>query len=399
MTALRKVVVVGAGLGAHNVVTHLRQKGFDGEIEVIGDERLEPYDRPPLSKDQLWSQDPPSPRLLASDGTYDRERIAVRTGTAATGLDPARRVVTLADGNEVNYDALVIATGARARTLSGPGPDCGVLTLRSFDDCLELRTALLSRPRVVVVGAGLIGCEVAGHAASIGMDITVIDPQPTPLGAAVGPVVGARLGTMQRDAGSRMLHGVGVEGVIGDDRVEAVRLSDGSTVPAELVLVAFGATPNVDWLRDSGLKLARGIICDELCRTNVPDVYAIGDVAETLQVRTNTHRVVEHWNNAREQGAAVADTILGNTPPPAALPYFWTDQVGSKIQALGWPEANAEVRTIEWDAPKPGAMYLFGSPEKTTGAVSFNASGRLMKLRAIIESGAPWTDAESLVRK
>lgn len=398
MSTVRRVVVVGGGLGAHNVAEHLRRKGFEGEIELLAEENYEPYDRPPLSKDQLWSAELPSPRLLGRPGAYEQDGIVVRTGSRAIGLDTGRRVVRLADDTEVPYDALVIATGARARTLSDVPARSGVLSLRSFDDCLTLRAELSARPRTVVVGAGLIGCEVAGHAASIGMDVTVVDPQPAPLGASVGPIVGARLGAMQRDAGTRLVLGVGVDGVVGGDRVEAVRLGDGSTLPADLVLVAFGAAPNVEWLAGSGLRVNRGVVCDEVCRTSAPDVYAVGDVAEALQPRTGTHRVIEHWNNAREQAATVAAAILGIEPPAAALPYFWTDQVGSKIQSLGWLASDSEVRSIEWTEPKPGAVHLFGSPEQITGAVSFDAAGRLMKLRKVIEAGAPWDDAEAIVR-
>lgn len=398
MSSPRTVVVAGAGLAAHNVAEHLRRRGFDGRIVLLGDEDIEPYDRPPLSKDQLWSEADPTPRLLARPGVYDRDGIEVRTGARAQSLDTSRKVVTLADGEEIAYDSLVIATGSRARTLADAYDHAGVLTLRSFDDVMTLRAAVSARPRIVVVGAGLIGCEVAGHASSIGLDVTVVDPMPTPLHAAIGGSVGARLGQMHAAAGSTMLHGVGVEGVVGHERAEAVRLTDGSTLPADLVLVAFGATPNVEWLDGSGLEISRGVVTDELCRASAPDVYAIGDVAQALQPRHGTHLVIEHWNHAREQAASVAATILGEDAPALALPYFWSDQLGTKIQSLGWLDPDAQVRTIEWQEPKPGAVHLYGSAEGLTGAVSFNAAGRLMKLRGLIEDNRPWAEAEALVR-
>lgn len=397
MSRPRTVVVAGAGLAAHNVAEHLRRRGFDGRIVLLGDEDLEPYDRPPLSKDQLWSEEDPTPRLLARPGVYDRDGIEVRTGARARELDTSRKVVTLDDGEEVGYDSLVIATGSRARTLADAYDHNGVLTLRSFEDVLRLRTALADKPRIVVVGAGLIGCEVAGHASSIGLDVTVVDPMPTPLHAAVGDTVGTQLAQMHAAAGSTMLHGRGVEGVIGHGHAEAVRLTDGSTLPADLVLVAFGATPNVEWLDGSGLEISRGVVTDELCRTSAPDVYAIGDVAQALQPKHGTHMVIEHWNHAREQAASVAATLLGEDAPRQALPYFWSDQLGTKIQSLGWLDTDAPVRSIEWQDPKPGAIHLFGSPESLTGAVSFNAAGRLMKLRGLIEDNRPWAEAEALV--
>ena len=397
MSTIRRVVVVGAGLAAHNLAEHLRRRDFDGEIVLLGDEDIAPYDRPPLSKDQLWSDDEPTPRMLATPGAYQDLGIEVRTGCSANGVDTGRKVVTLVGGEEIRYDALVIATGARARTLADAHDLDGVLTLRSWSDCLALRSALKHQPRTVIVGAGLIGCEVAGHASSIGIDVTLVEPQQTPLGAALGHTVGERIGDLQRRAGSRTLHGISVAGVEGTGRVETVRLTDGSTIPAELVLVAFGAAPAVGWLEGSGIEVSRGVVCDEHNRASAPDVYAIGDVAEALQPRTGTHKVIEHWNNAREQAASVAASIVGCEPPKPSLPYFWTDQVGSKIQALGWLDPDASVRTIEWDSPKPGAIHLFGSPERTTGAVSFNAAGRLMKLRSIIENNRPWAEAESSI--
>ncbi|MEV0109776.1 FAD-dependent oxidoreductase [Nocardia sp. NPDC050799] len=395
MPSPRRVVVAGAGLAAHNIAEHLRRRGFAGRIVLLGDEAVEPYDRPPLSKDQLWSEQEPAPRLLARPGAYQRDGIEVRTGSRTRSLDTSRKTVTLADGEEVPYDSLVIATGSRARTLADSP---GVLTLRSFDDCLDLRKAMAERPRIVIVGAGLIGCEVAGHASSIGLDVTVVDPMPTPLTTALGRTVGNLLGRMHQNAGSTMLHGLGVEGVIGHGRAEAVRLTDGTTLPADLVLVAFGATPNVEWLAESGIDIGRGVVTDELCRTSVPDVYAIGDVAQAFQPAKGTHMVIEHWNNAREQGAGVAATILGEPAPPHALPYFWTDQLGTKIQSLGWLDPDAGVETIEWQEPKPGAVHLFGSPERLTGAVSFNAAGRLMKLRGLIEQNKSWAEAEAIIR-
>ncbi len=397
MTEPRRVVIVGAGLAAHTASLQLRRNGFTGTIELLGDESLPPYDRPPLSKGQLWCDEAPDPALLARPGEYDDNDIVVRTDSRAEALDTKRRVVTLASGEEVSYDALVIATGTRARTLANADRLRGVHGLRTFADCLTLRQDLDARPRTVIVGAGLIGCEVASHASAIGMDVTVIDPQPTPLTAALGVEVGARLGRMHQAQGTRMLHGTAVEDLVGSDNVEAVRLTDGTVLPAELVLVAFGAAPDLSWLHSSGLKLDRGVICDVQCRTSVPDVYAIGDVAQSYQPHSGRHQIVEHWNNAREQAASVAASIVGKEPAAPGLHYFWTDQVGTKIQGLGRLDGSLPVRTLEWSDPKPGAIHLYGTPERTVGAVGFNASGRLMRLRATIERGESWDVAKGVV--
>ncbi len=372
---MRRVVVVGAGLAGHNVAEHLRKKGFDGGITVVGDETHLPYDRPPLSKDCLWSDQEPVPRTLGGPGAHTDQGITVLRGTAAHGLDATGRRVRLTDGTDLPYDALVVATGARARTLPALGGLAGVHTLRTFDDCLRIRAALAATPRVVIVGAGLIGCEVAGAAAARGFDVTLVDPLPAPMAAAVGTVAGERVAALQRDAGVTLRPGASVTGADGDGRVEAVRPDAGDVLPADLVLVAVGAVPNTGWLAGFPVGTGRGVLTDERCRTAVADVYAVGDVAETLRPRTGRHAVVEHWSNAREQGAAVACEILGEPAPAPALPYFWSDQAGGKIQGLGRLDA----------------------PETLTGALSVDAAGRLMRLRPLIEAGAPWDAAEALV--
>lgn len=394
---MQRVVVVGAGLAGHNVVDLLRRKGFDGEITLVGDERYAPYDRPPLSKDCLWSEEDPQPRLLGDPAVYVEQGITLRTGTAAVALDTAHKRVELADGGQLPYDALVIASGSRARTLPALGDHIGVHALRTFDDCLAVRHELATGPQVIIVGAGLIGCEVAGKAASQGLGVTVVDPMLTPMAAAVGTVIGDRVAAMHQDAGATLRPGALVTSVEAGERVEAVRLDDGSTLPADLILVAVGAVPNVEWAADPGLLINRGVVADERCRTSAQDVYAVGDVAESLQPRTGQHAIVEHWNNAREQGVIAACEILGLPAPAPALPYFWSDQIGGKIQGLGWLDDPEKARLVEWSEPKPGAIYLFGSPAATSGALSINAAGRLMKLRKLIETRAPWDEAEALV--
>jgi NADPH-dependent 2,4-dienoyl-CoA reductase/sulfur reductase-like enzyme len=299
------------------------------------------------------------------------------------------------DNGDVAYDSLVIATGATPRRLEPSGID-GVLTLRSFADAVALRAALGRQPQLVTVGAGLIGCEVAGAAALAGLSVTVVDPMATPMDRSLGPVAGGRVARMLEDVGVRLEMGTGVDAIVGWDRVTGVRLSDGRTLNADLVLLALGAIPAVGWLAGSGVEVRRGVVTDESGRTNIPGVYAAGDVAESYRRLAGAHAVLEHWMNAREQGAAVAAAILGRPPTRGLLPYFWSDQLGKKIQGLGEVGGPGPVHVVEWEAPKPGAIYLYGSAEHLSGAVGFDAARRLMRLRPLIERGATWADAQVL---
>ncbi|HEY8466893.1 MAG TPA: FAD-dependent oxidoreductase [Solirubrobacterales bacterium] len=379
---MRRLVIVGASLAGLRAAQAARRAGHDGPLTVVGAEEHLPYTRPPLSKEILAGEQEPESCALACDDLD----VEWRLGTEATALDPERRTLTLADGEELPYDRLLIATGARAREWPGPGGDLdGLFVLRDFDDALALKEALAARPKLAVVGGGFVGCEVAASARKLGIEVTMIDVAPQPM-PALGPELGARCAEMHRAHGVELRMGVGVEGFEGEGRLEAVRLADGSRVEADAAVVALGAVPNTEWLRGSGLELNPGVVCDAtLAAKGAEDVFAAGDAAAWPHPMADGEVVrIEHWTNAAEQGAHAARNILceaAEREPYEAVPYFWSDQYDTKIQAAGLM-ARAE-RTVVLEAdPDAGKLVAAGvRGGRVVAAVAFNAPRRLVFYR------------------
>ncbi|MFF1292779.1 MULTISPECIES: NAD(P)/FAD-dependent oxidoreductase [unclassified Streptomyces] len=344
---MRTVAVVGASLAGLSAARSLRKQGYDGRLVVIGDELHRPYDRPPLSKEFLaGTLGETELSLEAGDEDLRAEWLL---GTRAVGLDRTDRAVRLADGREVRADGIVIATGAAARTLPGSDGLAGVHTLRTLDDARALRDELARGGRLVVIGGGFIGAEVASTAYALGLDVTVVEVAPTPLAAPLGETMGAVVSALHADHGVRLLCGVGVKGLSGESRVDAVLLEDGRSVPADIVVVGVGARPCVDWLAGSGVELDNGVKCGADGRTTLAGVVAVGDCANWYDPRAGFHRRVEHWTGARERpDAAIATLLAGGALEPGVPrpPYFWSDQYGVKIQFVGHAAAADSV-TIE----------------------------------------------------
>lgn len=344
---MKHVAVVGASLAGLSAARALRKQGFDGALTIVGAERHRPYDRPPLSKEFLAGA------VTADDLTLeaDDEDLSAewRLGVSATRLDVAAGRVELADGRAVEADAIVIATGAGARRLPGTKPMAGVHTLRTVDDAVELRAELVPGARVVVIGAGFIGAEVAATAHGLGCDVTVLEAAPTPLSGPLGVEMGALVAALHAVHGVAMHCGTGVAGLVGGARVGGVALADGRQVAADVVVVGVGAVPNVSWLRDSGLDVSDGVHCDHLGSTGHPRVVAVGDCAAWLDPSTGRHRRVEHWTAARERAAVAVATLLAGTrstvraPVPERASYFWSDQYGVRIQFAGHARAEDQV--------------------------------------------------------
>jgi NADPH-dependent 2,4-dienoyl-CoA reductase/sulfur reductase-like enzyme len=344
---VRTVAVVGASLAGLSAARSLRKQGYDGRLVVIGDEPHRPYDRPPLSKEFLA-------------GTLGETELALETddedlgaewllGTRAVGFDHRERAVRLADGREVRAEGFVIATGAAARTLPGSEGLSGVHTLRTLDDARALRDELARGGRLVVIGGGFIGAEVASTAYVLGLEVTVVEVAPTPLAGPLGETMGALVSALHADHGVRLLCGVGVKGLSGERRVDAVLLEDGRSIPADIVVVGVGARPNVEWLAGSGIALDDGVTCGADGRTSLAGVVAAGDCANWYDPRAGHHRRVEHWTGARERpDAAIATLLAGGAVEPAVPrpPYFWSDQYGVRIQFAGHA-AGADSVTIE----------------------------------------------------
>ncbi|WP_164702183.1 NAD(P)/FAD-dependent oxidoreductase [Modestobacter sp. KNN46-3] len=343
----RTVAVVGASLAGLSAARALREQCYDGRIVVIGDEAHAPYDRPPLSKEFLAGRASLDDIALGAPDDADLD-LEWRLGTTAVGLDHLGRSVLLADGSEVRADGVVLATGASARRLSGSEGLGGVHVLRSLDDAVALREDLATAGRLVVIGAGFIGAEVASTARTLGLEVTVVETQPVPLAGPLGADMGAVCAQLHADHGTRLLVGTGVAGLVGTGRVEAVELTDGTRLPADVVVVGIGAVPNIEWLADSGVSLGNGVLTDAHCATNVPGVIAVGDCAAAWSASRERHVRIEHWAHALEQPATAVATLLGTDRPASTpVPYFWSDQYGARIQFAGSRREDDVVRVLE----------------------------------------------------
>ena len=327
-----RVVIAGGGLAAQRCCATLRRLGHDGPITLVGDEPLLPYDRPPLSKEWLSGAIDEAALLLRPAAWYAEHGIEVRLQARATGLYVTARRLRLAGGEELPYDRLLIATGARARTLPGTERYENVGVLRSAADAAALRGRLRPGARLVIVGAGFIGLEAASTARALGAEVTVLDAAPAPLQAIVGPRIGAWLAAMHREEGVRLLLGTGVERfeASGED-VRAVHLADGARIECDAVLVGIGVSPATDWLAGTPLQ-GCGVAVDDAARSEIPGVYAAGDAARGA-----------HWEAATRQGAAAAHAMLGLAPPAPAPSSFWSDQYGTRIQLAGDPRCADEL--------------------------------------------------------
>ena len=382
------IVIVGGGLGALRTAEQLRRAEFGGPITLISDEDHLPYDRPPLSKDVLRAET--DDVTLKPASFYEENDITVRLGSAATSLDTTAQTVTLASGETVPYDELVIATGLVPKRIPS-FPDLeGVRVLRTLDESLALRAHAGSAKNAVVVGAGFIGCEVAASLRALGVDVVLVEPQPTPLASVLGEQIGELVARLHRAEGVDVRCGVGVSQIVGTDHVEKVVLSDGTELDADVVVVGVGSRPSTDWLDGSGVAVHDGVICDAAGRTSAPNVWAIGDVASWRDALGEQVRV-EHWSNVAEQARAIVPAMLGKEPTTAVtVPYFWSDQYDVKIQCLGEPEADDVVHLVDDDGRKFLAYYERDGA--VVGVVGGGMPGKVMKARAKIAAGAPISD-------
>ncbi|MET9730893.1 FAD-dependent oxidoreductase [Streptomyces sp. NPDC006458] len=398
-----RIVVVGASLAGLRAAETLRAKGFAGSLTMIGDEPYEPYDRPPLSKQVLLgsanAERTALPRLRSVDATW-------RLGVAASGLDMTARRVRLADGDEVPYDRLLIATGVRAR----PWPQeaeaelDGVFVLRTRDDAAALARRLDAEPRrVLVIGAGFTGSEIASACRERGLPVTVAERGAAPLVGALGGVVGAVAAELHREHGVDLRCGVMVTALEGDaaGRVRAAHLSDGSTVESDVVIVSLGALRNTEWLAGSGLGAGpRGIACDAGCRAFdirgivTDDIYAAGDVARCPHPLFGYQFLsLEHWGNAVTQAGIAAHNMLSESPervPHMEVPAFWSSQFGINIKSVGVPSLATEILIAQGSLADRRFIGVYGYQGRVIGAVAFDQARWLPFYQELIESTAPF---------
>ncbi|MER7691967.1 FAD-dependent oxidoreductase [Streptomyces sp. NPDC097610] len=372
MTALARLLVVGASASGLTTVEAVRRKGYSGEVVVIGDEPHAPYDRPPLSKQVLsgaWEADRATLRTDEALAGLDADFVL---GEEAVALDVATRTVRTASGRELSADAVVIATGVRARTLPGQDGLAGVHVLRSLDDALALKRELRPGARLVVVGEGVLGSEIAATACTLGLDVTLTGPLSAPMFLQVGPMVSGLLADLHTERGVRLRLGAGVAALTGrDGRVAGVELSTGETLRADVVVVAIGASPATQWLADSGLTLDNGVVCDSRCRA-ADGIYAVGDVARFHHEGYDRLIRLENRTNATEQAAAVAGAILGEDRPHVPVPYFWTDQFDAKLQVHGMLPADADVEIVEGEVTARRFVARYTSDGVVTGILGWN---------------------------
>jgi 3-phenylpropionate/trans-cinnamate dioxygenase ferredoxin reductase component len=389
---LRSVTIVGGSLAGLRTAEALRREGFEGAIRIVSAEAELPFDRPPLSKQVLaGAWEPERARLRGAD-ELEAEWLF---GRRATSLDPETHMVTLDGGEPLHADAVVIATGAHPRRLPAavaPPELTGVHVLRTMDDCLALRADLEHGGRVTVIGAGFIGSEVAATAKGMGADVVVIEALPVPLERALGPEMGPIAAELHRDHGVAVQLGVAVAGLEGDGsgRVARVRLADGSAVDADVVVVGIGVSPSTAWLADSGLELRDGVVCDSRCRA-APGIVAVGDVARWYHEGMGDYLRVEHWTNASEQGNAAARTLLqgDDAPPYTPVPYFWSDQHGTKIQFVGHARPGDEVRIVEGSVAERRFVAAYGREGRLVGALLWNRAAQVPRFMNLLSAGAP----------
>ncbi|MET0144390.1 MAG: FAD-dependent oxidoreductase [Ilumatobacteraceae bacterium] len=394
---LDHVVVIGSSLAGLRACETLRTVGFAGRITLIGAETHLPYDRPPLSKKVLSGEWEPDRIRLRTPDDLAALGLDLRLGVPARALDVEARTVAMADGTTVAFDGLIIATGSVTKRLPGQEAIPIVHELRTLDDALALRDVIAGgTARVVVVGAGFIGLEVAATARALGCAVTVLEGLPAPLIRGLGAEMGAAATAVHADSGVDIRCGVSVAELL----PAGVRLGDGSVVPADAVVVGIGVAPATAWLDDSGLELRDGIVCDATLAA-APGVFAAGDVARWRHDGIGEEVRVEHWTNAAEQGALAATNLLrwaAGEPgdPYAEVPFFWSDQAGHRIQFLGRSAAGVDgdvVSVVVGDPSEHRFLALYGRRGQLWGALGVNAPRLVMPYRNHLATGMSWADA------
>ncbi|HVA05271.1 MAG TPA: FAD-dependent oxidoreductase [Acidimicrobiales bacterium] len=400
-----KVVVVGAGLASWRAIETLRAEGFEGELTLIGEELHLPYDRPPLSKQVLAGTWPPEKAVLADRRRSSELRVHEMLGRQAVRLDVSARAVELNDGTVLEADAMVLATGANPRRLPGTeglGQRDGLFLLRTMNDAIALRSAVtaVGSCRVVIIGAGFIGAEVASTCAGMGCRVTVLEAMDIPLAPVLGPVIGAHCGSLHGANGVALRTGVGVAGInraVGTTGGLAVELTGGEILEADVVLVSIGVVPATDWLDGSGLTVDNGVVCDD--RLFAADGIAVaGDMARWNWRHDGQEEPIriEHWQVAAEAGVAAARSIMAgrsDAVPFTPIPYFWSDQFGIRFQVLGNPGGKDEVKVVDGSTEEGKFVALFGRAGRLRAVFAIGRPRQLMSYRPLLETGCSWDDA------
>ncbi len=399
---MERVAIVGMSLAGLRAAETLRRLGYEREIVAVSAEEHLPYDRPPLSKEFLTAGRAFEDMALRRDGV-DELNLEWRLRTRATSLDLAARVVALDDGGSVGYDNLIIATGATPRAL--PASVCdpslgGVHSLRTIEDARAIRDGIENEDRICVIGAGFIGAEVAAACRTRGAGVTLLEAQAQPMIRGLGATLGAVCAQLHRDHGVDLRLGVQIDrvepstNVAGAPRVGSVVLADGTRIECDLLVVGIGVAPETRWLEDSGLAIDNGVVCDSTC-TAAPNVLAAGDIARWPNPLFDDEMMrLEHWTNATEQGAHVAECLVsGAATPFAPVPFVWSDQYDCKIQSVGRFNADDDMEIVRGDLESRKFVALFGRDGRLTGALGFSQPRHVMIARRMIAERVSFVDA------
>ncbi len=377
-------IVVGANLTGGRAVEGLRKEGFVGRIVLVGEEPDRPYFRPPLSKDVLRGESSADSVFVHPEEWYSEREVELMLGVRAETLD-ANGSVSLSNGETITFDRCLLATGGRPRILRVPGADLsGVYYLRTLADARVLSEKLKQLPRVLVVGAGFIGAEVAASAREVGCEVAVVEIFEVPLQRVLGDDIGKVYAQIHRDHGVQLHLGEVVERFEGTDRVEAVVGSSGTSYAADIVVVGVGIAPNIELAEEAGIECGDGIIVDEHCRTSIPNIFAAGDVANHPDAYSGRQVRVEHFQNAQNQGMAAGRSMAGNETPFHEVPWFWSDQYDVNLQMLGHPSPDA-FRVIRGSLEDRDftAIYTYGN--QITAAIALDRGRDISALRRVME--------------
>lgn len=380
-------VIVGAGLAGSKAVEELREVGFEGRVLLIGEEALRPYERPPLSKEYLRGEKQFDEIAVHQESFYREHDIELLSSVSAIDIDTSLFEIGLSSGERIHFDKLLLATGAEPRKLSVPGADLdGVYYLRNVKDADDLRGILNPSSQVVVIGAGWIGSEVAASARQLGADVAVVEQGSLPLERVLGAEVGRIYRDLHAEHGVNLRFGVGVEELQGSTRVEAVKLSDGTILPATAVVVGVGVLPRTDLAQKSGISTENGIVVDEHLETNIPGIFAAGDVARAFHPRYGTHIRLEHWSAALNQGPGAAHGMLGDPVTYDRTPYFYSDQYDFGMEYRGWAP-NYDQVVFRGDVPGRAFIAFWLHHGRVAAAMNANIWDVGKPLESLIRSG------------
>ena len=389
MSSSDTFVIVGAGMAGGKAAETLREEGFDGRIVLVGAEPHRPYERPPLSKDYLRGESEQPAWLQEDDGWYAANNVELRTSSVVQSIDAGDKAVVLGGGERIGYDRLLLATGGEPRRLPVPGGDLdGVHLLRTIEDSKAIQGTFDSGGRLVVIGGGWIGCEVAASAKQKGMDVTLIETLELPLLRVLGPELGAFYRDVHQDQGVDMLLGSGVEAIEGSGRAERVKLSDGNTIDCAAVVVGIGVAPRTE-LVEGIARVDNGVIVDERLQSSVDGIFAAGDIANAAHPIFTQHVRVEHWANALEQGPAAARSMLGREVSYDKVPYFFSDQYDVGMEYAGLHDPGSDELVLRGDMSGREFVAFWVRGERLMAGMNVNVWDVSDPIQELVRSGAP----------